>query len=59
MKVDRKIYVAVCHRGSSIIKCGEIMITVFNENSSGSQCEPDSVVQGASKGTEEGGRKTN
>ena len=59
MKVDRKICGAVYHRGSSIIKCSEITMTVFNENSSGSQYKPDSVVQGASKGTEEGRRKTN
>ena len=34
------------------------MITKFNENSSGSKCKPDSLIQGASEGTEEGGRKT-
>ena len=49
---------AVCDRGSGINECSEIVITVFNENSSGSQCEPDSAIQGAGKGTEEGGRKT-
>ena len=34
------------------------MITKFNENSSGSKCELDSLIQGASEGTKEGGRKT-
>ena len=34
------------------------MTTKFDENSSGSKCKPDSLIQGASEGTEEGGRKT-
>jgi len=57
-EVDREVCGAVHDRGSSINECGEIAITIFNENLSGSQCEPDSVIQGAGKGTEEGGRKT-
>ena len=34
------------------------MITKFDENSSGNKCEPGSPIQGASKGAEEGRRKT-
>ena len=44
MKVDREICEAIHHRGSSIIKHGEIVITVFNKNLLGSQCKPDSSV---------------
>ncbi len=36
MQVDREICGAICDRGSSIIKCSEIIITKFDENSSGS-----------------------
>ncbi len=58
MEVDGEIYWTICDRGSSINECSEIVITVFNENLSGGQCEQDSVIQGADKGTEERGRKT-
>jgi len=34
------------------------MITKFDENSSGSKCKPDSLIQGASEGTEERRRET-
>ena len=34
------------------------MITKFDENSSGSKCEPDSLIQGASEGAEERRRET-
>ena len=34
------------------------MITQFDENSSGSKCKLDSLIQGASEGTEERGRET-
>jgi len=34
------------------------MITKLNENSSSSKHKPDSLIQGASKGTEEGRRET-
>ena len=44
MEVDRKIYRAVCNRGDSIVECSKITITKFNENSSGSKCEPDSSI---------------
>ena len=33
------------------------MATKFNENPPSNQYEPDSVIQGADKETEEGGRK--
>ena len=36
MKIDRKICWAICNRGGSINKHGKIMITKFNENTSGS-----------------------
>ena len=49
----------IYNRRGSIIECGKIMITKFDENSSSSQCELDSSVQGAGKGIEEGERKTN
>ena len=44
MEVDRKICGAICNKGDSIIECGKIMITKFNENSSGSKREPDSLI---------------
>ena len=43
-EVDEKIYGAICNRGGSIVECGKITITKFNENSSGSKCEPDSSI---------------
>ena len=43
-EVDGKICEAICNRGDSIIKCGKITITKFNENSSGSKCELDSLI---------------
>jgi len=49
---------AICNRRGSIVECSKITITKFNENSSGSKRKPDSLIQGASKGTEEGRRKT-
>ena len=44
MEVDRKIYGAVRDRGDNIVECSKITITKFNENSSGSKCEPDSSI---------------
>ena len=44
MEVDRKICGAVCDRRGNIVKCSKIMITKFNENSSGSKCELDSSI---------------
>ena len=44
MQVDGKIYGAIHDRGSSIIECSRAMITKFDENSSGSKYEPDSMV---------------
>jgi len=44
MKVDKKICGAICDRESSIIECGKITITKFDENLSGSKCEPDSSI---------------
>jgi len=43
-EVNEKICGAICNRGGSIVKCGKITITKFNENSSGSKCEPDSLI---------------
>ena len=34
------------------------MIAKFNENSSGSECKPDSKIQRLSEGAKERGRKT-
>jgi len=58
MEVDGKICGAVYDRGGSIVEWGKIMITKFDENSSGSKCKLDSLIEGASEGTEEQGRKT-
>ena len=44
MQVDRKICGAIYDRGSSIIECSKATITKFDKNSSGSKCEPDSIV---------------
>ena len=44
MEVDGKIYEAVYDKRSSIDECGKITITKFDENSSGSKCEPDSLI---------------
>ena len=43
-EVDRKIYGAICDRGSGINEHGKIMTTKFNENSSGSKHKPDSMI---------------
>ena len=43
-EVDRKICGAVYDRGGSINECSKITITKFDENSSGSKCEPDSSI---------------
>jgi len=44
MKVDGKIHGTICGRGDSIVECGKITITKFNENSSSSKCELDSLI---------------
>ena len=44
MKIDRKICGAICDREGSIIECGKITVTKFNENSSGSKCELNSSI---------------
>ena len=36
MQVDREVCRTIHNRESDIIKCGEIAITIFNENSFGS-----------------------
>ena len=43
-KADQKICRAIYDRGGSIVECSKVMITKFNENSSNSKCEPDSMV---------------
>jgi len=43
---------------SRLVECGKITITKFDENSSSSKRKPDSLIQGASKGTEEERRET-
>ena len=43
-KVDGKICGTIYDRGGSIVECGKITITKFDENSSGSECEPDSSI---------------
>ena len=43
-EIDREVCGAICDRRSSINKCGEIAITIVNEDSSGSQHEQDSVI---------------
>ena len=44
MEVDRKICGAIYDRGGSIIECSKITITKFNENSSSSKFELDSLI---------------
>ena len=44
MEVDGKICGAICNRGGSIVECSKITITKFDENSSGSKCEPNSLI---------------
>ena len=44
MEIDGKICEAICNRGGSIVECGKITITKFNENLSGSKCELDSLI---------------
>ena len=44
MEINGKIYETVCSRKDSIVKCGKIIITKFDENSSSSKCEPDSLI---------------
>ena len=43
-EVNGKIYGAICNREGSIDKCSKIIITKFNENSSGSKYELDSLI---------------
>ena len=43
-EIDGKICGAICDRGGSIVECGKIMITKFNENPSGSKRKPDSEI---------------
>jgi len=43
-EIDREVCGAICDRRSSINKCGGIVITIVNEDSSGSQCEQDSAI---------------
>ena len=45
MEINGKIYGTVCSRKGSIVECGKIIITKFDENSSGSKCEPDRGVE--------------
>jgi len=49
---------AICNRRGSIVECGKITITKFDEDSSSSKCKLDSLIQGASKGTEKERRET-
>ena len=58
MKIDRKIYWAVCNRGGSINECSKITITKFDENTSSSQCKLDSMVQETNRRAKERGGKT-
>jgi len=44
MKINRKIYGAICNREGSINECSKITITKFDENTSSSQHKPDSTV---------------
>ena len=44
MKIDRKIYWAICNRGGSINEHSKITIIKFDENTSGSQHKLDSTV---------------
>ena len=58
MKIDREICWAVHNRGGSINERSKIMITKFNENTSGSQRKPDSMVQGTNRRAKEREGKT-
>ena len=44
MEVDGKICEAVYDKRSNIDECSKITITKFDENSSSSKCEPDSLI---------------
>ena len=44
MKVDGKICGTIYGREGSIVECSKIMITKFDENSSSSECELDSLI---------------
>jgi len=44
MEIDGKICGAICDRGGSIVECSKITITKFDENSSSSKREPDSLI---------------
>ena len=58
VQVGREICRTIQNRRNSIIKCSEVVVTKLNENSSGSQCELDSMVQETDKRTEKGRRET-
>ena len=44
IEVDGKIHEIICGKEGSIIECGKITITKFNENSSSSKYKPDSSI---------------
>jgi len=44
MKVDGKICGTVYGKEGSIVECSKITITKFDENSSGSECELNSLI---------------
>ena len=58
MEADGEIYWAICNRGDSINECSKIVTTKLNKNTSGSQCKPDSTIQGTSRRAKERGGKT-
>ena len=43
-ETDRKICGALCDRGSNIVKCSKVMVAKFDENPSGGERKPDSVL---------------
>ena len=58
MQVGKKVCRAVWNRESNVIECSEVIITKFNEDSSGSQCKLGSKIQRAGKGAEKEEGKT-
>ena len=43
-ETDRKICGALCNRGGSIVECSKVAAAKFNEDSSGGECKPDSLL---------------
>ena len=51
-KISGVICRSICHGGGSIYQCGQITTAKFDENSSSSECQPNNMIQGTSRGAE-------